>query len=152
VNAAAVDVIVLVKPVPTAEEKVPPSATYATEVPVNTYRESTPESCTVASWYVLDVEVAANTASPTLRAAAVADLSVIAIAEAEFIVATRTFSGVLLIANAAAFASPTGASATAEGVEIVDNVVANIAASTTEIILGLRVLTIITLLSLVVDN
>jgi hypothetical protein len=86
---------------------------------------------------VLDVEVAANSASPTLRATAVADLSVIAIAEAELIVATLTLTGVLFIAKALAFASPTGAIATAFGKEIVDNVEVSRAVIKTETSLDL---------------
>ena len=50
VNAAAVDVIVLVKPAATADVNVPPSATYAVEVVDKLNKDNVPPSCTVAAW------------------------------------------------------------------------------------------------------
>ena len=117
-NATAVAPVEVVMVVPgaTGLDQVPPSADIAADVAVNQYKDNVPPKLTVAVCAV--AAVASFTASPTLRATAVAVLFVTAIAEAAFVKATLSVVGRNATTVASAFALPTGAIAFALGLEI----------------------------------
>jgi hypothetical protein len=117
-NATAVAPVEVVMVVPgaTGLDQVPPSADIAADVAVNQYKDKVPPKLTVAVCAV--AVVVSFTASPTLRATAVAKLSVTAIAEAAFVKATLSVVGSPAATVAFVFEMPTGATAFALGLEI----------------------------------